>query len=336
MASPEEVPRGAACNCVCPGCNRSVIARQGTEREWHFAHAKGDACQEGYEVSVHELAKQIIRQRCELLLPALDVAVSATDAFGQFIEEREHVLDSRKIHLDECWTGKLSGEATVDVIGRVRDREILVEITVFHRLMPEKLERLVSTGIASLQIDLAEFKVTQATRSKIEAAIFENERNRHWLYHPLIQDARQKAKRRLDAKLVDRQREWDEREAARLAQAERANKLQGNDACQPFSQSVFSSPRAPSVFSASPREMGPTWRASFPPPEKVQHACHKLSNRTGLDLATLNGIIGTVTRRSQLATTTPIELASKWAAMLNVPESEIFQLFDEAGYTLIS
>ena len=336
MASPDEVPRGAACNCICPGCNKPVIARQGTEREWHFAHAKGDACQEGYEVSVHELAKQIIRQRCELLLPALDVSVSATDAFGQLLEEREHVLNSRRIHLDECWTGKQSGEATVDVIGRIRDREILVEITVFHRLMPEKLERLVSTGIASLQIDLAEFRVTQATRSQIEAAIFENERNRHWLYHPLIQDARQVARCRLDAKLADRQREWDERESARLAHTEHANNLQEHIARQSFSQSVFSSPRSPSVFSASTHEAGPTWRASFPPPEKVQQACHKLANRTGLDLTTLNGVIGSITRRSQLSTTTPIELASKWAVMLDVPESEIFQLFDEAGYTLIS
>jgi len=30
LVSPDEVPRGAACNCLCPGCDRPVIARQGS------------------------------------------------------------------------------------------------------------------------------------------------------------------------------------------------------------------------------------------------------------------------------------------------------------------
>ena len=149
LVSPDEVLRGAACNCLCPGCDRPVIARQGTEREWHFAHAKGDACQQGYEVSVHEIAKQIIRQRCELLLPALDIEVSANDSYGLRIEERMHVLNAKTVRLDECKTSQKRDEVTADVAGRVADREILVEITVFHRLMPEKRDRLIATGISS-------------------------------------------------------------------------------------------------------------------------------------------------------------------------------------------
>lgn len=33
-----DVPKGAACGCVCPTCSSPLVARQGQENEWHFAH----------------------------------------------------------------------------------------------------------------------------------------------------------------------------------------------------------------------------------------------------------------------------------------------------------
>jgi competence CoiA-like predicted nuclease len=44
FVSPDEVPRGQACNCVCSGCEHPVIAKQGTEKAWHFAHMKASDC----------------------------------------------------------------------------------------------------------------------------------------------------------------------------------------------------------------------------------------------------------------------------------------------------
>lgn len=35
--------RGKACNCVCPGCGKPLIAKMGSKNQWHFAH-DGDAC----------------------------------------------------------------------------------------------------------------------------------------------------------------------------------------------------------------------------------------------------------------------------------------------------
>ncbi len=136
LVSPDEVERGMACNCACPGCKVAVLAKQGTEREWHFAHAKGEKCAEGYEVSIHELAKQMLRQRKELLLPSLIAKTSGVDAYGRFLEEREPVLESSLVKLDECKTGVNLGGVNVDAIGRLKGHEILIEVTVFHRLMP--------------------------------------------------------------------------------------------------------------------------------------------------------------------------------------------------------
>lgn len=333
LVSPDEVPRGAACNCLCPGCDRPVIARQGTEREWHFAHAKGGACQQGYEVSVHEIAKQIIRQRCELLLPALDVGISANDAFGLRIEERMHVLNAKTVRLDECKTSQKRDEVTADVAGRVGDREILVEITVFHRLMPEKLDRLIATGISSLQIDLSEFKVSQATRAKIEVALFDNATNRRWLHHPRMEQARREAQAKLNAKLEQRRTEWERVEEKR--REEHAKKQQVLAEFQFSRPSLLEKPAVSIASYRPPFETGAMWRASFPTRGNVFRASQSLSARTGLDITILSSVIDTVTSRGQLATITPSNLATEWAAALNLPEDEIFRFLTEAGYILI-
>lgn len=333
LVSPDEVPRGAACNCLCPGCDRPVIARQGTEREWHFAHAKGGACQQGYEVSVHEIAKQMIRHRRELLLPTLDIEISATDSFGMPIEERMHVLNAKTVRLDECKTSQKRDEVTADVAGRVADREILVEITVFHRLMPEKRDRLIATGISSMQIDLSEFKVSQATRAKIEVALFENVMNRHWLHHPRMEQTRREAQAKLDAKLEQRKAEWERAEKKR--QEEHAKRQQE---LAEFQVSRLFLPDKPAESIASyrpPFETGAMWRASFPTRENVFRASQSLSARTELDISIVSSVIDTITSRGQLATITPTNLAAEWAATLNLPEDEIFRFLREAGYILI-
>jgi hypothetical protein len=33
-----DVPRGLACECFCPNCRAALVAKQGYEKEWHFAH----------------------------------------------------------------------------------------------------------------------------------------------------------------------------------------------------------------------------------------------------------------------------------------------------------
>jgi len=40
----EDVSRGHACDSVCACCGESLSARQGEEREWHFAHQPGEHC----------------------------------------------------------------------------------------------------------------------------------------------------------------------------------------------------------------------------------------------------------------------------------------------------
>lgn len=333
LVSPDEVSRGSACGCLCPGCNSPVIARQGTEREWHFSHAKGGHCKEGYEISVHEIAKQMIRLRRELLLPALNIEVRAVDSFGLPISEQIRVLDASVVRLDECWTSQVRDDVTVDVAGRFGNQEILVEITVFHRLMPDKRDRLVATGIPSLQIELGEFKVTQATRARIEGLLFENSSNRQWLYHPRMEQARQDAQTKLHARLELRCAEWQRAEERR--QEERTKDQRELSDIQ-FAQSThFDRPEEFVHCVEAPCASEAMWRASFPPRENILRASQSLSDRTGLEVDAIRAVIDTITRRGQLAATTPTQLGSEWARQLNLPDDQISRFLTEAGYALI-
>ncbi|MBK7955410.1 MAG: hypothetical protein IPK02_16495 [Candidatus Accumulibacter sp.] len=331
LVSPDEVPRGLACNCVCPGCEHPVLARQGTEREWHFAHSKGDPCSDGYEVSVHELAKQLIRDRKELLLPVLEAVVSAKDAFGNVLVETEICSESLAVPLDDCVTGRSRQEVTPDICGTLNGKEILVEITVFHRLMPKKQERLIETGLPSFEIDLSAFKSKQATRELVADAIFSETGNRKWIYHPRIAAVEAELQRKLDQKLAEARERWDAAEGERKERETQCEKSKEALALRnKWALRQFSSPHWPAssaVFSATM-----DWRASFPSPDLYMPARKALSERLNLSEEIVESVLGTITRRGQLASTTPEDLSEQWALKLGCSVSDVVLYFREAGY----
>jgi hypothetical protein len=339
LVSPGEVPRGRACDCVCPGCEHPVLARQGTEREWHFAHTRGQACAEGYGVSIHELAKQLIRERKELLLPALEAVVSGSDVTGRFLEERELLFDGKTVVLDECRTRQARDEVTADVSGTLKGREILVEVTVFHRLMPEKRRRLVDTGLASFQIDLGAFKTVQATRQRLENAIFREPGNRSWIHHPRLEAAKARLQLKLDARLAEARAQWEADEARRKEQAaQRAKEREAKSPPIPY-LSWDTAPILPYGWDDDfddepPVPPGTIWRASFPSAESVSAAQRALAQRTGIPIDRVRAVTGTITERGELAPFSVGELATRWAGELEVGEDEVLRYFSEADYVL--
>ncbi len=323
LVSPEEVERGRACNCACPGCNVEVLAKQGTEREWHFAHAKGEKCDEGYEVSIHELAKQMLRQRKELLLPSLIAKASGVDAYGRFLEEREPVLESSLVKLDECKTGVNLGGVNVDAIGFLKGHKILIEVTVFHRLMPDKQERLVETKIPSIQINLEQFKSRQVTRELLEKAIFEDENIRLWLYHPKYDLALENAKAKLDEHLQESKSRWEKDEELRKEQASIRQKSV-NTGCNSGLNATFQETQN--------QRSNLMLSSALPSSERVALSAKMLAERTGLSEGDILSTASTYTNRGQLRGYTPESFANKWGELLNLPIKEAEGFLVDAGY----
>lgn len=60
LVSIYDVSNGLACDCVCPECGATLIARQGSNRTYHFAHYKSEECEKGIETALHLLGKRIV------------------------------------------------------------------------------------------------------------------------------------------------------------------------------------------------------------------------------------------------------------------------------------
>lgn len=321
FVSPEEVRRGLACNCVCPGCAHPVQAKQGTERVWHFAHAKASECAGAYEKSVHETAKQMLRDRKELLLPTLAVTVQTLDAFHRLQRETETIFEAKHVTLEACKAGQVIKDVSPDLVGMLRGRQLLIEVTVFHRLMPDKRERLEKTGLAVLEIDLSEFKTKQATRADLEAALFVREDNRRWVSHPAQSAVEERLMESLRKRLAAAEAEWSEQE--KKAQAERA-----------ALRAQLEALRVQPAQRQAPVSQGLYWRAGFPAEETWSPAREAFCERHGISRQRVDAVFGSITKRGELARTTPEELADTWAEQLGVPTKEIFRYFAEGGYVM--
>lgn len=62
LVSVDNVQTGQDCNCICPACKESLVAKnKGKARDHHFAHLSGAACEYAYESMLHLLAKEHVQ-----------------------------------------------------------------------------------------------------------------------------------------------------------------------------------------------------------------------------------------------------------------------------------
>jgi hypothetical protein len=85
-----EVERGAACGCSCPECGSPLVAKQGSEKDWHFAHEGGQErpeCEAGATNMLRRLAVEYLREQQALELPAFRERVSVRSSLRELYEE---------------------------------------------------------------------------------------------------------------------------------------------------------------------------------------------------------------------------------------------------------
>jgi competence CoiA-like predicted nuclease len=58
-----EVKNGLKCDCICPACEKKLVARNGGQkRKHHFAHYESAECKYGVQTSIHIAAKNILER----------------------------------------------------------------------------------------------------------------------------------------------------------------------------------------------------------------------------------------------------------------------------------
>ena len=131
-----DAKRGAGCGCVCPSCSAPLIARQGDENIWHFAHSQKTDCDYG-ETLLHFNSKEILSQHTSI----------RTEENGWF-------------QYDTCLKEYKIADMRVDalLINSSANKKLVVEIVNRYNLSDEKIERLNNLGYDVLEIDLSGYE----------------------------------------------------------------------------------------------------------------------------------------------------------------------------------
>ena len=178
MAHIGEVERGLKCGCVCPGCDARLAAVKGALKEHHFRHYHAVPCKQAYESALHKLAKDMLDERRELLLPEVRARIGT----------RDHVVSPEKRHqFDDAVLEHRLESIVPDVIVRKGKRQLLVEMVVTHRCGPDKIARIRELGLSCVEIDLSRLP-RDATREDVAAALVADAR-RIWINNPKIERA---------------------------------------------------------------------------------------------------------------------------------------------------
>jgi len=192
-----EVVAGADCECVVPGLDVPVVAKNKGKKPGglvergrkvaHFAVAKGYDPQEALESALHLLAKEVFAERLELFVPPLSMSAGFEDklqeALGEFYPESwnedlrdwlfyetfrvarqmmEKKSSSKIFNFDrvesEVLFHSILGEFRADSVGSIHRTKLVVEFKVTHPVDDEKKERIRSLGLSCLEIDLSDFQ----------------------------------------------------------------------------------------------------------------------------------------------------------------------------------
>lgn len=221
MVSPAEVQSGRACECVCPGCLSPLQARKGDQNVWHFAH-DSHACATGAETAIHLMAKQILASERNIRLPAVQVSLSAIDAFGRERSVTSALAKAQHVQYRSVDLEAAQGNRRADAVGTSESgRKHWVEMYVRHAVDTQKIQDLEARSWISYEICLDDVHAFTSLE-KLRIAVTASPERVRWLSYPGMENLRAnlagKLQRILDA--AERQKAADDAQVARAYAAQ--------------------------------------------------------------------------------------------------------------------
>lgn len=207
-----DVPRGAACGCVCPVCTSPLIAKQGEEKIWHFAHEAGQErpeCRAGAVNMLRRLALESLIGRETWHLPHLSKPVVCMSGFKS-ISETVHLDDS----LSRPWEWAAPGANGDAIASSVLSSGSAVQLFIAVDGEPFSPETQPTAAAIALLVPMPPLQVLR-TRQSAEHHL-QKSANLFWLQHPGLEALAAKRRAELDA-LVRAQAEEYNRQQSKIA-----------------------------------------------------------------------------------------------------------------------
>lgn len=151
-----EVDSGLECGCVCPFCNASLIAKKGDVRAHHFAHHNADDCEYGAETALHLMAKQLIADHKQVMLPAIEVKECMPDLNGEY-HQLSQVISAKVSEFKDIEVEPYADSYRPDLTGFLVNDDVLdIEILVTHKVDDKKANEQAERYRDMLEIDLSD------------------------------------------------------------------------------------------------------------------------------------------------------------------------------------
>lgn len=170
-----DAPSGLACNCLCPACGKPLVAKKGSSRLHHFAHARDANCAFAVETALHLAAKAILEQKGRITLPAVEANVYSVHHSVVLSPEQTYTLDRVLVE-------RRVGAIIPDVLAYVRGRAIGIEVRVSHAVDESKLHHFRTLGLSAIEIDLSNAPRTFLLE-ELEALVVGPGPHKKWLFN---------------------------------------------------------------------------------------------------------------------------------------------------------
>lgn len=180
LRSIEDVGRGLTCQCTCPQCHLPVLAKQGTRREWHFAHAPGSECAQGAETALHQASKQLLVEAGGLMLPSQAFEAEICLGSGR-VDRGRAERPAYWVDFADAQQERLIQGVRPDVLAIVGSRILAIEVAVTHFVDEHKAGRLRSLQLPALEIDLSVYRTQLWGWDELRLAIINHTHNKRWI-----------------------------------------------------------------------------------------------------------------------------------------------------------
>jgi len=131
-------------NFVCPHCKTALIVKIGNINAHHFAH-KNLQCEINSETIIHILAKNVIAEHNEIILPI----------YNPISLRWQHIKQSYTLNNIES----KYEDIVPDIIINIDNRPIFIEVAYTHFIDNEKLKKLKRINIETWEIDLRKIDI---------------------------------------------------------------------------------------------------------------------------------------------------------------------------------
>ncbi len=139
-----QVENGLACNCLCPYCNKQLIAKKGNIKEHHFAHDDGKECGSAFEAALQIIGKNILEKHGKIVLPPVYYRNS-----GKLVYPHTEVL-FQKIDLE-----RLPNNQYPYIVVHINDKPLLVQIGIVPSISRFTSHIIGDLGFPAININLA-------------------------------------------------------------------------------------------------------------------------------------------------------------------------------------